>query len=66
MQKRWVAMKESMFAVERRLMVAGGLAERVTDGRVLAAMAEVPRHAFVPEALEQYAYVDGPLSIGAA
>jgi protein-L-isoaspartate(D-aspartate) O-methyltransferase len=34
------------------------------DERVMAAMAKVPRHAFVPAELRQYAYVDQPLPIG--
>ncbi len=32
--------------------------------RVMAAMAAVPRHAFVPEELQAYAYNNGPLPIG--
>jgi protein-L-isoaspartate(D-aspartate) O-methyltransferase len=32
--------------------------------RVMAAMAKVPRHAFVPEELLEYAYDNGPLPIG--
>jgi protein-L-isoaspartate(D-aspartate) O-methyltransferase len=38
----------------------------IGDSRVLAAMGEVPREAFVPEAEKRYAYVDGalPLSHG--
>ena len=34
------------------------------DSRVLAAMARVPRHEFVPEELQHVAYVDSPLPIG--
>ena len=34
------------------------------DDRVLAAMAKVPRHAFVPAELMPYAYADHPLPIG--
>lgn len=34
------------------------------DPRVLEAMSEVPRHAFVPRGLEDCAYDNGPLSIG--
>jgi len=34
------------------------------DERVLAAMARVPRHAFVPAEIRSYAYVDQPLPIG--
>ncbi len=36
----------------------------VTDERVLAAMRSVPRHEFVPEAMDERAYADTPLSIG--
>lgn len=34
------------------------------DPRVMAAMAEVPRHEFVPEHQRLYAYANGPLPIG--
>lgn len=34
------------------------------DSRVLEAMRQVPRHAFVPRELEDCAYENGPLSIG--
>ncbi len=36
----------------------------VRDPRVLAALRKVPRHEFVPEALRERAYTDGPLDIG--
>ncbi len=36
----------------------------ITDARVLAAMAKVPRHEFVPERLADAAYEDHPLPIG--
>jgi protein-L-isoaspartate(D-aspartate) O-methyltransferase len=36
----------------------------VRDARVLAAMRKVPRHEFVPEWLQDAAYIDGPLPIG--
>src|SRR4029453_5113400 len=39
-------------------------AREIRDARVLAAMARVPRHLFVPEDLRRYAYDDGPLPIG--
>ncbi len=38
----------------------------VRDRRVLAAMAHVPRHRFVPEHLIGQAYADGPLPIGSS
>ncbi len=49
----------------RREMVARYVAPRgVDDPRVLEAMAEVPRHLFVPEALRARAYGDHSLPIG--
>lgn len=39
-------------------------ARGVTNTRVLEAMAEVPRHLFVPESLRHQAYEDHPLPIG--
>jgi len=36
----------------------------IKDPRVLAAMREVPRHLFVPQALQSKAYTDRPLPIG--
>jgi protein-L-isoaspartate(D-aspartate) O-methyltransferase len=38
-------------------------ARGVHDSRVLAAMRAVPRHRFVPEAQQRYAYADSPLPI---
>ncbi|HEX6204148.1 MAG TPA: protein-L-isoaspartate(D-aspartate) O-methyltransferase [Thermoanaerobaculia bacterium] len=49
----------------RRRMVAEQVAGRgLDDPRVLAAMAEVPRHLFAPEADLATAYADRPLAIG--
>ena len=45
--------------VERQLRRRG-----ISDERVLAAMARVPRELFVPEKLSAYAYDDGALPIG--
>ena len=39
-------------------------ARGITDGRVLAAMRDVPRHLFVRAGQEPYAYEDRPLPIG--
>lgn len=51
-------------AAEREEMVERQLvAEGVRDARVLDALRKVPRHLFVPPALEAEAYVDGPLPI---
>jgi protein-L-isoaspartate(D-aspartate) O-methyltransferase len=44
----------------REQLVARG----IRDARVLEAMARVPRHELVPEALRDDAYEDGPLPIG--
>jgi protein-L-isoaspartate(D-aspartate) O-methyltransferase len=45
--------------IERQLRRRG-----ISDERVLAAMARVPRELFVPEKLRAYAYDDGALPIG--
>ena len=51
----------------RRKMVQRQLAARgITDGRVLAAMATVPRHCFVPAGYARAAYDDAPLPVGEA
>jgi len=53
------------FAVRRQEMIEKQLRRRgVTDVAVLAAMAAVPRHEFVPEELRSNAYEDVPLPIG--
>jgi protein-L-isoaspartate(D-aspartate) O-methyltransferase len=52
-----VVAREEM--VERQLRRRG-----ISDARVLAAMARVPRHLFVPENLRHLAYEDGALPIG--
>ena len=53
------------FAEPRRLMVERQLAARdITDRRVLDAMADVPRHRFVPSDSRRQAYEDHPLPIG--
>lgn len=53
------------FDEQRAAMVEHHLARRgVTDRRVLAAFATVPREQFVPEALAARAYDDEPLPIG--
>ena len=53
------------FAAERERMVRQQVAMRgVTDERVLAAMRKVPREQFVPEAIRDRSYSDGPLPIG--
>lgn len=53
------------YAIARRRMVREQLqGEGITDPRVLAAMAEVPRHRFVPRVLEPRAYESCALPIG--
>jgi protein-L-isoaspartate(D-aspartate) O-methyltransferase len=52
-------------ARDRRVMVESQIRARgVRDALVLAAMAKVPRHLFVPENLRTHAYADEPLPIG--
>lgn len=49
----------------RRTMLENQLVPRgIDDPRVLAALAAVPRHRFVPEPERSYAYEDSPLPIG--
>jgi len=56
---------ERDFIAERRRMIKSQISARgVVDPRVLAAMAKVPRHLFVPEGLRSSAYADEPLPIG--
>jgi protein-L-isoaspartate(D-aspartate) O-methyltransferase len=53
------------YANERAGMVESQLAaRRIVDQRVLDAMREVPRHAFVPPSLRHLAYKDHPIDIG--
>ena len=50
--------------IRREQMVAALANEfRICDPRVLAAMRQIPRHRFVPEALKAQAYRDGALPI---
>ena len=50
---------------QRRRMVEQQLKRRgIADPRVLAAMARVPRHVFVPKAVKPMAYADAALPIG--
>ncbi len=57
-KKEYTAQREEM--IEKQLRRRG-----VHDAAVLAAMAAVPRHEFVPEELRSRAYEDVPLPIGA-
>jgi protein-L-isoaspartate(D-aspartate) O-methyltransferase len=57
--------EEARWAADRARMVEDQIRARgVGDERVLAAMREVPRHRFVPEAERRLAYSDQPLPIG--
>src|SRR5688500_12197539 len=50
---------------ERDDMGASQIAARgIRDPRVLDAMRKVPREAFVPESMREFAYRDAPLPIG--
>jgi len=56
--------KEPDYTAERRVMIRTQLQRRgITDRRVLQAMREVPRHAFVPPEWRHEAYSDRPLPI---
>lgn len=55
----------STFDSQRSRMVDVHLAKRgIKDAKILAAFRSVPREAFVPEELEEFAYNDAPLPIG--
>ena len=57
--------KETDYTTARLAMVRSQLQRRgITDGRVLQAMREVPRHAFVAPEWRHEAYSDRPLPIG--
>ena len=53
-----------VLTVKNLAATAGIRPARALDTRVLAAMREVPRHAFVPEAVRRQAYENRPLPIG--
>jgi protein-L-isoaspartate(D-aspartate) O-methyltransferase len=53
------------YAYARETMVARQVARRgIRDARVLDAMREVPREAFVDPGMQEFAYEDAPLPIG--
>lgn len=57
-------MTQTDFSAERQAMVSEQLQARgISDERVLAAMADIPREMFVPEDKRQHAYYDGALPI---
>jgi protein-L-isoaspartate(D-aspartate) O-methyltransferase len=56
---------EDFYADEREAMVREQIERRgLRNPRLLAALGNVPRHRFVPDALRPRAYEDGPLPIG--
>lgn len=56
---------KDQYIEERQKMVEEQIWRRgINDERIIKAMAEVPRHAFVPADQRRYAYEDGPLPIG--
>jgi protein-L-isoaspartate(D-aspartate) O-methyltransferase len=56
---------EDRFKAARERMLRWDLKGRdITDSRVLAVMAEVPREEFIPQSYQSQAYGDGPLPIG--
>jgi protein-L-isoaspartate(D-aspartate) O-methyltransferase len=63
-EAEWVsaddAQAKSREAMVKNQLMAGG----IRDPRVLEAMADVPRHEFVPLRMRPFAYADGPLPIG--
>jgi protein-L-isoaspartate(D-aspartate) O-methyltransferase len=60
-----MAMQTGEYAAERKRMLREHLEARgVRDARVLRAMAEVPRHLFVPAPMRGFSYSDHPLQIG--
>jgi len=60
--------KQRQEMIEAIRVVAQHLADEIgktaLDGRVLRAMAKVPRHEFVPIEVQPYAYLNRPLPIG--
>lgn len=62
-KKAGLSGQQQEYHIARKRMVEEQLRE-IRDGRVLSAMAAVPRHMFVEEALWGRAYGDYPLSIG--
>ncbi len=53
----YLAARQAM--VDRQLVARG-----ISDGRVLQAMRDVPRHLFVSDSIRHEAYEDSPLPIG--
>lgn len=63
--REWIRPRSEERRGERLEMVGEQIRARgVTNGAVLAAMSDVPRHWFVPESVRESAYADRPLPIG--
>ena len=62
--EKWLPPRFTARQSDRNAMVKTIRAYGLEDQAVLAAMAAVPRHQFVPERLQARAYVDSPLPIG--
>ena len=62
----YVQARERMLAEITALVIfnCGRLGKAALNRRVLEALADVPRHAFVPQDMQPYAYADSPLPIG--
>lgn len=58
------AQEEDPYAPSRQALVDQLRAQGIEDEQVLEAIASVPRHRMVPEAMMPYAYADRPLPIG--
>ncbi|MBI2958773.1 MAG: protein-L-isoaspartate(D-aspartate) O-methyltransferase [Betaproteobacteria bacterium] len=50
--------------VAETVFVTPQIGKSTLDPRVIAVLARIPRHEFVPVELRQYAYVNGPLPVG--
>ncbi|MEW6388489.1 MAG: protein-L-isoaspartate(D-aspartate) O-methyltransferase [Thermodesulfobacteriota bacterium] len=60
----WAQPADNLELARERMVKRQLQGRDITDARVLAAMAKVPRHRFVPERLAPLAYADQPLPIG--
>src|SRR5213593_1823099 len=62
----FTALRQRMLAeiAAKTIFVCAQLGKAALGRRVMDAMAEVPRHEFVPLELRPYAYVNSPLPIG--
>jgi protein-L-isoaspartate(D-aspartate) O-methyltransferase len=65
-QDQWTAARQQMVHDIESLTVetAAATGRKALDPKVMAAMAKVPRHLFVPRELQRYGYDNRPLPIG--